>query len=129
MFYKIDVFENFAKLAGKHLYRSLFFNKVSCLQPAIFFKRLLRHKFLPVNFAKFLRTPFLQNTSRNCICTKILSVYFFNLNIRSFYLSQPCFFMNSRKRNCKYPFKRTDPGIWFLFWWGIFYSGSIQLKF
>ena len=58
-----DVLENFAKFRGKHLYRSLFFNKVAGL----------RHRCFPVNFAKFSRTtlvaasvlttPFLQNTA------------------------------------------------------------------
>ena len=41
MLCKIGVVRNFAKLTGKHLYHRSFFNKV----------------------AKFLRTPFLQNTS------------------------------------------------------------------
>ena len=43
---------------GKHLCQSLFFNKVA----ALLIKRLW-HRCFPVNFAKFLRTPFLQNTS------------------------------------------------------------------
>ena len=44
---------NFTKFAGKHLCQGLFFNEVAGL----------RHKCFPVNFVKFLRTPFLQNTS------------------------------------------------------------------
>ena len=32
-------------------------------QPAILLKKRLWHRFFPVNFAKFLRTPFLKNTS------------------------------------------------------------------
>ena len=43
------VLRNFAKFTGKHLCQSLYFNKVAGLRP--------------VNFAKFLRTPFLQNSS------------------------------------------------------------------
>ena len=43
------VLKNLAKFTGKHL---TFFNKVSGL----------RHSCFPVNFAKFLRTPFLWNT-------------------------------------------------------------------
>ena len=43
MFCKKDVFKNFRKFTGKHLCQRLF-----CF---------------PVNFVKFLRTPFLQNTS------------------------------------------------------------------
>ena len=39
------------------------FNKVAGLRPAKLLKKRLRHRCYPVNFAKFLRTPFLQNTS------------------------------------------------------------------
>ena len=46
------VLRNFTKFTGKHLYHlSLVFNKVAG-----------RRRF-PVNFVKFLRTTFLQNTS------------------------------------------------------------------
>ena len=41
---------------------SLFY-KVSGLRPATLSKKRLRHRCFPVNFVKFLRTPFLQNTS------------------------------------------------------------------
>ena len=50
------VLRTFAKFTGKHLCKSLFFNKVASLRPA-----RLHRSF--VSFAKFLRTPFLQNTS------------------------------------------------------------------
>ena len=43
--------------------QSLFFNKVAGRRPAIIFKKSLWQRCFPVNFAKFLRTPFLQNTS------------------------------------------------------------------
>ena len=39
MFYKKGVLKNFTKLTGKHLWQSLFFNKVAGLIPATFFKR------------------------------------------------------------------------------------------
>ena len=42
---------NFAKVTGKHLYQSLFFDKETLAQV------------FPVNFAKFQRITFLQNTS------------------------------------------------------------------
>ena len=45
------VLENFAKFTGKHLCQSLFI------------KKGLWHRCFPVNFAKFLRAHFLQNTS------------------------------------------------------------------
>ena len=58
MFCKKGVLEDLAKFTGKHLCQSLFFNKVSVLRPAgVFFYRCF-----PVNFVKFLRTPFSQNT-------------------------------------------------------------------
>ena len=47
IFCEKGVLRNLAKLTGKHLRQSLFFNKVAGPRP----------------FAKFLTTPFLQNTS------------------------------------------------------------------
>ena len=43
---------------GKHLYQSPFFNKVASLGPATLLKKRPWHRCFPVNFAKFLRTPF-----------------------------------------------------------------------
>ena len=43
--------------------QSPFFNKIAGLRPATLLKKRLWHKCFPVNFAKFLRTPFLQNSS------------------------------------------------------------------
>ena len=56
------VLRNFTKFTGKHLCQSLFFNKVAGLRPATLLKLRLWHRCFPVNFAKFLRTPILQNT-------------------------------------------------------------------
>ena len=56
------VLRNFARFTGKHLCQDLFFDKVSGLWPATLLKRRLWHRCFPVNFTKFLRTPFLQNT-------------------------------------------------------------------
>ena len=50
-----SVYRNIAKFTGKHLCQSLFFNKVAALRH--------RHGYFPVNFAKFLRTLFLENAS------------------------------------------------------------------
>ena len=61
-----DVLRNFVKFIGKHLCQSLFFT----------LKKRLRC-FLG-NFAKFLRTPFLQNTSSGCFCQSYLALYFLN---------------------------------------------------
>ena len=57
------VLKNFAKFKGKHLCQSLFFAQVAGLSPATLLKKRLWHRCFPVNFAKFLRTPFLQNAS------------------------------------------------------------------
>ena len=60
---KKGVLRNFAKFTGKHLGQSLLFNKVAGLRPATLLKGRLWHRCFPVNFAKFVRAPFLQNTS------------------------------------------------------------------
>ena len=52
------VLRNFPKITGKHLCQSLFFNKVAGLRPAPLLKKRLWHRCFPVNFEKFLRTPF-----------------------------------------------------------------------
>ena len=59
--------QKFRKIYRKHLYQSLFFNKVASLRPAILLKKRLWHRCFPVNFAKFLITPFSQNTSRRLL--------------------------------------------------------------
>ena len=66
VFCKKGVLRNFVKLTGKHLCQSLFFNKVVALRPATLLKKRLWHRHFPTNFAKFLRTPFLQNTPGGC---------------------------------------------------------------
>ena len=50
---------NCAKFTEKHLCQSLFFNKVASLRPATSFKKRLWHRCFSVNFAEFLRTPFI----------------------------------------------------------------------
>ena len=66
MFCEIDVLNDFAKITGKHLHQSLFFKKVAAPQPTTSLKKRLRYTCFP--FVKFLRTPFLQNTSGGCFC-------------------------------------------------------------
>ena len=60
---KKGVLKNFVNFTGKHMCQSLFFNKVAGLRPAALLKKRLRHRWFPVNFAEFLITTFLQNTS------------------------------------------------------------------
>ena len=59
---KTVVLRDFAKFTGMHLCQGLIFNKVAGLRSATLLKKRLWHRCFPVNFAKFLRTPFLQNT-------------------------------------------------------------------
>ena len=59
MFFKIGVFfENFAKFTRKHLWQSLFLNKVADLKPATLLKKKLWHRYFPLNFTEFLRRTF-----------------------------------------------------------------------
>ena len=55
VFYKKGVVRNLVNIAGKHLRQGLLFNKVAGLR--------LWHRCFPMNFAKFLITPVLQNIS------------------------------------------------------------------
>ena len=71
---------NFAKFTGKQLCPSLFFNKVAGLRPATLLESRLWHRCFPVNFAKFLRTAFLQNTSGRLL----LSLWSFVCNLQKF---------------------------------------------
>ena len=58
VFYKKGVPRNFAKFTRKHQCQCLFFNKDAGLSPATLLKKRLWHSCFPVNFVKFLRTPF-----------------------------------------------------------------------
>ena len=58
MFCKKGALKNFAKSTGKHMCQSFFFNKVASIRLATLFKNRLWHMCFPVNFRKFLRTPF-----------------------------------------------------------------------
>ena len=58
---KKDVLRNFAIFTGKYLCQGLYFNKVA--DACNFVKKEALTQVFPVNFAKFLRTSFSQNTS------------------------------------------------------------------
>ena len=55
---KKSVLGNSTKFTRKHLYQSLFVNKVAGLRPATLLKKRLWHRCFPLNFVKFLRAPF-----------------------------------------------------------------------
>ena len=61
VFYTKAVLKNSAIFTEKHLRWSLFLNKNAGLQSWNFIKKRLQHRFFPVNIAKFLRTPVLEN--------------------------------------------------------------------
>ena len=63
------VLRNFVRFTGKHLCQSLILNKVAGHRPATLLKKRLWHRYFPVNFTKFLRTPFLQNSSGRLLLT------------------------------------------------------------
>ena len=67
--------------------QSPFFNKIAGLRPATLLKKRLWHKCFPVNFAKFLRTPFLQNTSWRLV----LKVYYISLVVIKTLMRYLCF--------------------------------------
>ena len=82
----------------RNLCQSLFINKVAGLRPASLLKKRLFCKCLPVNFAKFLRTSFLQNTfgrllphydPRINIILKMATIYLVYLKNKNTYTSDP----------------------------------------
>ena len=75
LFCKKGVLRNFAKFTRKRLCQSIFFNKVAGLRPATLLIKRLCHRRFPVSFMKFLRTPFLQNTSG-----RLLPAVLFNMS-------------------------------------------------
>ena len=72
MFCKKGVLRIFTKFTGKHLCQRLFSNKIAGLRAATLLKTSFWYRCFPVNFVKFLRKLFLQNTSGGCFCTLLL---------------------------------------------------------
>ena len=58
VFCKNGVLRNFAKFTGKYLCQNLSFNKVAGLRPVTLLKKRPWHWCFPMNFTKFLGTPF-----------------------------------------------------------------------
>ena len=71
-----DLLRNFSKLTGKCLCWSIFLICLSRPEPGTLLKKRFLHRYFPVNFAKFLRIPFLQNTSRRLLLSKLHSILF-----------------------------------------------------
>ena len=66
-FYKKGVLANFVKFTGKHLPQGVLLKKIAGLRPATLLKKRHWCRCFRVNFAKFFRTRFLQNTSRRLL--------------------------------------------------------------
>ena len=75
VFCEIGAFKNLAKFTGKHLWQSLFFNKVA--------GQRLWYTCFPVNFAKFPRTHFVTEHLRSLLLSYFgpLSLNFVSLNM------------------------------------------------
>ena len=69
------VLKNFAQFTEKHLRQSLFFNKVAGLSLATLLKKRLWRRCFPVNFVRFLRTPFLHISSVRLLLDRIKCVW------------------------------------------------------
>ena len=63
---KKSAFKNFTKTPGKHLSWSLFLIKFQISGLRLFLRKIFSTGVFMLIFAKFLRTPFLNNTSRGC---------------------------------------------------------------
>ena len=63
------VVRKFSKFTRKHLCQVLFYNKVAGPEPATLLKVTLWHRCFPINFAKFLRTPFHRTPLNDCSST------------------------------------------------------------
>ena len=73
---KKAVLQNLIKFTGKHLCQNLFSNKVADLNSATLLKNRLWHRCFPLNFAKFLRKSFLQNTSGRLLLAFMKSLHY-----------------------------------------------------
>ena len=98
---KKSALENFAKLTGNHLCQILLFNKVVGIRSVTLLKKRLRHRVFPVNFAKFSRTPFFQNTSCGCVCYISYTQRFFSVFLLSLiFMSVPILYIREKQCSC-----------------------------
>ena len=88
--FKKRVLRNFTKFTGKHLCQKLFFNKFEGLMPATLLKKRLWHMCFPINFVKFLRTPFLHRTPlvATAVC---LFLFYLRIKLRVSEVDHPYF--------------------------------------
>ena len=86
VFCEKGVFRNFVKFTGKHLRQGLFFNKVAGLRPATLLKKRLWCRCFPVNFTKFLRTPFFKEHICWLLLNYVIINFFSGGRIKDFFL-------------------------------------------
>ena len=79
VFCKKGVLKNFAKFTEKHLCQSLFFNK-NAGATCNFIKKETLTQMFPVNFAKFLRTPFYRTPLDNCFGVCLIYISYSDQN-------------------------------------------------
>ena len=94
MFFKIDALKKVSETSQESTWVGISFSKTCRLKVCNFIKIRLQRRCISVNFAKFLRTPFLQNPSDDCFftsggsfCTflkKQLNSYFATLLCRNY---------------------------------------------
>ena len=104
---KKQILRNFAKFTGKRLCRSLLFNKVAGL------------RYLPVNFVKFLRTPFYIPlvAASECRFSAAVSIKRTYLSRFRFKCTLPCniitvFFITNISHVTYFPFCDTINNFW-----------------
>ena len=88
------VLRNSAKFTGKHLCQSLFFDKVVGPRAATLLKKRLWHSCFSVNFAEFLRTPFLTEHLwwlLPCKVNSCINVGFLSVSLNLFLSIKICF--------------------------------------
>ena len=90
MLCKKGFLRNFAKFTGSTCVR-VFLNKVTGLKPATFFKKRLWHRCFPVNFVKFLRTPFLTEHLRWLLLKKQISAKRFHQQYHFCFHLESCY--------------------------------------
>ena len=78
---KKDVLGNLAKFTEKHSFSS-------GLRSATLLKKRLWYWCFPVNFAKFLRTPFLENTASGCFYQSVFTDEFHLSRLQKFHFNR-----------------------------------------
>ena len=120
VFYEKDVFENFAKFKEKHQYQSLLFNKV-----------LIRHRCFPLNFAKFPRTPFLQNSLDSCFFAQQIvtwNVLLYVSNVNQVYWEKKFVRKNLQYETCRKNLDLSKHLIWLILPMSVFWKCLVQQK-